>query len=209
MKNYFKNYFFKGLIFLSFGLLFFFSSASTASANQCYCEGEEEAQCFNRSPENCAEIPESDKRYGRCTYAKSANECVGFVNAFNEKKAKINAELKKNEGLIGKFIPGCVDIKSGDAFLKSECADVTIFITLMFNIITYLFSIIGGVALLFFVYGGFVFILSQGNSEKVSHGKSIITAAVLGIIVAFSGYALVQFVGEMVGIEKQYQLTVE
>lgn len=106
----------------------------------------------------------------------------------------------------GKLIPACGFIE-GKAFLDSECGDVTIFLTLMFNVINYLFGIIGGVALLFFVYGGFVLILSQGNTEKVSQGKSIVFSAVLGIIIAFGGYALVRFVGnDILNINPEYRL---
>jgi hypothetical protein len=109
-----------------------------------------------------------------------------------------------NGGLVGKFLPRCVT--QSKLNLKSECGDVTIFLVLMFNIINYLFGIIGGVALLFFVYGGFVFILSEGSSDKVAKGKGIIVAAIMGIIISFSGYALVKFVGKIAGIEDQYKL---
>lgn len=87
-----------------------------------------------------------------------------------------------------------------------DCGDVTVFIRLAFQIINYVFGIIGGIALLFFIYGGFTFILSQGNSDKVQHGKDIIFSAILGIVIAFSGYALIGFVGDMIGIEKEYKL---
>lgn len=107
---------------------------------------------------------------------------------------------------LGALINGCVNETNGEAYLNSDCGNVTIFLDLMLRVVNYLFGIIGGVALMFFVYGGFMFILSSGNAERVEKGKGIILAAVLGIVIAFSGYALVKFVGDSVGLESTYKL---
>ncbi|MEK7625389.1 MAG: pilin [Patescibacteria group bacterium] len=96
--------------------------------------------------------------------------------------------------------------KCGQKDMDKDCYDVTVFISLALDMVKYLFGIIGGVALLFFVYGGFVFILSQGNPERITHGKAILINAVIGIVIAFSGYALVRFLGTVVGIKSGYTL---
>lgn len=52
----------------------------------------------------------------------------------------------------------------------------------------------GSVALLFFVYGGVMFLISAGNPERVSKGKQILIGSVLGIIVIFTSYTIIGFV---------------
>mgnify|MGYP007080230452 CR=1 FL=1 len=53
-------------------------------------------------------------------------------------------------------------------------------------------SFIGVVALLFIVYGGFLILASQGNSDQIRKGKSYITYSIVGVVLAVSGYALYQ-----------------
>ena len=64
----------------------------------------------------------------------------------------------------------------------------------------WILGIVGSLALLMFVYGGFMFLISAGSSDKVSKAKTIITAAVAGLIIVFSSYLIIQFVLKTVGI---------
>ncbi|MEY4744115.1 MAG: Type secretion system pilin [Candidatus Parcubacteria bacterium] len=47
----------------------------------------------------------------------------------------------------------------------------------------------GSFALLMFVYGGFMWVTSGGNMDKVKKGKQIFTWATIGLIVIFGSYA--------------------
>lgn len=62
------------------------------------------------------------------------------------------------------------------------------------KIINALLGIVGSLALVMFVYGGFMWMLSAGNKERVQRGKDILTWATVGLVVIFSSYALVRFV---------------
>lgn len=53
---------------------------------------------------------------------------------------------------------------------------------------------VGALALLFFVYGGFVFILSGGSEEKVREGKTILMNAIIGLVIVFCSYLIIYFV---------------
>lgn len=64
----------------------------------------------------------------------------------------------------------------------------------------FVFSIIGAAAFVMFVYGGFTLILSMGSSEKVKKGKDIMVAAVIGLIIAFSAYILINFILDAFGV---------
>ncbi|MDA3839503.1 MAG: pilin [Patescibacteria group bacterium] len=59
------------------------------------------------------------------------------------------------------------------------------------KVIAAVLGISGSLALLMFVYGGFVWMLSGGNSEKVTKGKNTLVWAAIGLVVIFSSYALV------------------
>lgn len=53
---------------------------------------------------------------------------------------------------------------------------------------------IGAVALLFIVYGGYLILTSQGSPDQVSKGKSYITYAIVGVVLAISGFAAYQII---------------
>ncbi|MCK4554394.1 hypothetical protein KAU19_05550 [Candidatus Parcubacteria bacterium] len=62
------------------------------------------------------------------------------------------------------------------------------------RIINAVLGIVGSIALAMFIYGGFTWMTSSGNSEKVQKGKDILIWAALGLVVIFASYALVNFV---------------
>jgi hypothetical protein len=60
-------------------------------------------------------------------------------------------------------------------------------------------GIVGSLALLMFVYGGFMFLISSGNSEKVTKARGIVIAAVVGLAIVFASYLIIQFVMQAFG----------
>ena len=61
-------------------------------------------------------------------------------------------------------------------------------------------GVVGSLALLMFVYGGFMFLISTGSSEKVGKAKSILIAATIGLIIVFASYVIISFVLSTMGI---------
>lgn len=55
-------------------------------------------------------------------------------------------------------------------------------------------SIIGGLALLYLLFGAYVLMTSSGNPEQVNRGKSYIIYAIIGLLVAIFGYLFIQIV---------------
>jgi hypothetical protein len=180
-----------------------FGTAKAQTANYCFCQDNNTGYYSCIPSSNCLSIQGFSCPSQPLTQT-ACNDQVRSMN--NNSQGNITtpggAQTESSGGLVSKILPPCV-LKNT---LDDNCKDVTIFLILMFQIINYLFGIIGGVALLFFVYGGFVFILSEGSPDKVAKGKGIIVAAIMGIIISFSGYALVKFVGKVAGIEDQYKL---
>lgn len=54
---------------------------------------------------------------------------------------------------------------------------------------------IGGVAVLSIIYGAYLVLSSQGDPDKLTKGKSYIVYAIIGLILAVSGFAFYRIVG--------------
>lgn len=52
----------------------------------------------------------------------------------------------------------------------------------------------GGIALLFFIYGGFLVLTSQGNSEQVQQGREIVVSAIAGLLLIIFSVVIIQLV---------------
>ncbi len=83
---------------------------------------------------------------------------------------------------------------------SGSCRDVGDLMSVLINFANWLFSIIGILAFVFFVYGGLTMILSFGSAEKVKKGRDILVAAVVGMIIAFGAVLLIKFVLDALGV---------
>lgn len=73
----------------------------------------------------------------------------------------------------------------------APCSELTVLITRISNTIL---LIVGVVAVLMLIIGGFQYITSAGNTETVGKAKNTILYAIIGILVTLLAYALVQYV---------------
>lgn len=64
----------------------------------------------------------------------------------------------------------------------------------------WILGVVGSLALLMFVYGGFMFLISSGSSDKINKAKTILIAAVVGLVIVFGSYLIIKFVLQTVGI---------
>ncbi len=62
------------------------------------------------------------------------------------------------------------------------------------RVIDRILSVIGALALAFFVWGGLVWMTASGDPKKVDQGKGIIVAALSGLVAIFASYALVNMI---------------
>jgi hypothetical protein len=64
------------------------------------------------------------------------------------------------------------------------------------------FTIIGLILLFLLIFGGFMFIMNAGNGDqkKAAQGQAIITDAVIGFVVVFLAYAIVQIIQVITGV---------
>jgi hypothetical protein len=55
-------------------------------------------------------------------------------------------------------------------------------------------SLIGGVSLLFIIFGGYIILTSRGNPQQLNNGKSYIFYAIAGLLLAIFGYLFIELV---------------
>lgn len=209
----FKKLFFLGL----FSIILF--SPVVARAEWCFCGTDKSlltSETMSTAKSECVEVADQ----AGCTAMQTAENklickylsggadsgkqaCADEVTKYNADKDKEKEVSTGFRGVSSKLIPECL-LKNN---LSSECRDVSIFVYFLIQLARYLFGIIGALALLMFVYGGFTMILSQGNSEKVKKGTEILVAATIGLIIMFGAYMLVSFLGEAVNIQSEFKLT--
>jgi hypothetical protein len=65
---------------------------------------------------------------------------------------------------------------------------------LVINFGKFLLGIVGSLALLMFVYGGFTWLTSGGESGKIDAGKKILINSVIGVAITFFAWVIVAFV---------------
>lgn len=70
--------------------------------------------------------------------------------------------------------------------------------TLIGQIIKAVLGVVGSLALVMFIYGGFTWMLSGGSTERITQGRNILIWAAVGLVVIFTSYALVSFVIESI-----------
>ena len=81
--------------------------------------------------------------------------------------------------------PGCLP--------KGSCT-LNDFVVILVNASKNFLGLSGSMALLFFVYGGVVFLISGGSSEKVTKGKQILIGSVIGMVIIFTSYTVIGFI---------------
>lgn len=68
------------------------------------------------------------------------------------------------------------------------------------SIIGYALSFIGIIFLCLLIYGGFLWMTSYGETQKVEKAKNLITGAVIGLVIIIAAYAITNFViGALIG----------
>lgn len=80
------------------------------------------------------------------------------------------------------------------------------------NVIQTVFTIFFVVGVIFFVwhfvFAGYHFIASEGDPKRIETAKNEITYALIGLMVVFSVYAVLKFVGYILGVTELSNLSI-
>lgn len=67
------------------------------------------------------------------------------------------------------------------------------------KVINAVLSMLAVIFLVLMVYGGFIWMTARGNDQQVDKAKGILVAAIIGVIIIVSAYAITFFVLSQVG----------
>jgi hypothetical protein len=85
---------------------------------------------------------------------------------------------------------GC--IRTDASFQTDEGTGAVSLVQMLLQII---FSTVGGLAFIYFVYGSFLVLTSQANPEKLNQGKRVIYGALIGVVFSLSAIFIINLIG--------------
>lgn len=139
-----------------------------ATCDQCgYCQNQP-------APSNWSEC-------AQCLYPNVTNPESGETLRINP---ETNLPPTPYPGRVYTMI-GCVKTDLGSFEKEGAAASV---VQVLLDL---LFKIIGGVALIYLIYGTSVIMTSQANPERLNYGKRVVIGAVVGVIFSLSAVFLV------------------
>jgi hypothetical protein len=74
-------------------------------------------------------------------------------------------------------------------------------VQLAVNVANWILGIVGSLALLMFVLGGVMFLVSGGNTQTVDRGKKILIGSAIGMVIVFGSYMIIQFSMSALGLQ--------
>lgn len=63
-------------------------------------------------------------------------------------------------------------------------------------IINALLLLLGVIAVIFFIYGGAIYLTAGGDAEKAGKGRVVITNAIIGIVIILVALAITRFISQ-------------
>ncbi len=70
----------------------------------------------------------------------------------------------------------------------------------------YLLLIAGLLLLVYLLYGGFQYLTSAGDPKKIESAQSKITQSIIGFLIIFGSFWVVQILANILGLEKAKQI---
>lgn len=164
-----------------------------------------------KKPENLAEC----QKQCESKYCKWENACVNKtaadstvtppttppVSTFDYNKAYFEGQYPVPVGPNGQKYTGALP----DCAFSGTCRDVNDLVALIIRWASGFFAILGTFAFVYFIYGGFLVMLSMGNAEKVKKGQQTLVAAVIGLFIAFSAYLAIDFMLDTLNVSDTFR----
>ena len=84
----------------------------------------------------------------------------------------------------------------GEATTKKDSGayELSDFTALLINVAKWILGISGSLALLAFIMGGVMFLISAGSREKIDQAKKMLSGAVIGLAIVFFSYTIINFI---------------
>jgi hypothetical protein len=168
-----------GLIVLTFTVAAFFPPASAMAADGvCQCSASQTATtCTIGSDDICKNLAACQTTPGQ---ADAGAKCVAATAGTG---TPAPTPPSGSQPLTNPLSGVCKDAQG------QQCIQL-----ILGNIIKTALGVVGSIALLMAVYGGFLWLTSMGNESKVETGKKTLIWSVLGLALIFGAYAITTFI---------------
>ena len=163
-------------------------ASSNGTASQAFCSG------FERHPLGATGAEATCNKTGKCIW--QGGKCMLIPPT--PPAGTTQPTVTNRQPVAGqKILPACA--------MDGSCRSLNDLVQVGINVGDLIFSVIGSLAFVMFVYGGFMIILSMGNAERVKKGQQILVAAVIGMAIAFGAYILVDFILDSFGVAPEFR----
>ncbi|MEA2088770.1 MAG: hypothetical protein U9O55_02950 [Patescibacteria group bacterium] len=121
---------------------------------------------------------------------------VSFLPFLNQ-DISAQSEIEVNSPLV---VSGWVYEILDGPLIPTECrgkateCGIEEFFQVLVNVFKLMLGLLGSLSLLFFIYGGFVWLFSRGNANMIQKGKDIIIGAVIGMSIVLGSWVIINFV---------------
>ena len=93
-----------------------------------------------------------------------------------------------------------VDIRS-TFFSSHPSANTTTISALVSTIVKNAYVLAGVILFIYLLFGGFTIITSAGSADETQKGQKAITSAIMGFILIFASYWIIQIIQVLTGLE--------
>lgn len=153
----------------------------------------------------CTKLPKGKTTSVECEHN---SDCVA---AFNNAGASCEGVQRTKEGIltkkgqcttgtdISKLAVNATNpyIPAGQATLENPLGNIDLLNLIGKRIIPGLLGVIGAVAVVAIVWGGFTYVISRGNEETMKEAKATITYAIIGLLFAIISWIIINTVVEI------------
>jgi len=74
--------------------------------------------------------------------------------------------------------------------------------TIVSKLVLYIFPFAGLLMLLYLLFGGYKYMLSRGDPKALAEAKGAITTAIIGFVIVFVAFWIVQIIGVILGLNQ-------
>ena len=117
------------------------------------------------------------------------------------------------DGLLMSTTPdknGECQLKSPDDMDSNKEAGLRKYVwTIVMNVVSMIFGIVGYLAIGFVIWGGFQYILAQGDVAKTMKGKKTVTNAIVGLVIVMTASIIAGSAVMPVGLFGEHKITAE
>jgi len=138
--------------------------------------------------------PEGEELGTAETSATSQTDCQSQCDGYNDGVCSTATGICRDAGTLPGGETESTTTGGGSDLRFEPPLGTTSVQEIIGNVIQAILGIVGSIALLMFVIGGFAWMTAAGNPERVKLGKNIIIWSVIGLAVIFAAYAITRFV---------------